>query len=117
MDLVEALLRLDEELAVELEATVVTDVELRDPTLQPVGIELVVPGLVEPVRDVHALAVAADLHHLGTAVERAGVRMRGAADDPAEVHRPGLLGVERIGDVVLQEFAGTPARDIEEAVI
>src|SRR6266851_6155533 len=108
MHLVEALLRLDEELAVELEATVVTDVELRDPALQPVGVELVVPGFVQAVRDVDALAIAADLDHLGTAVERAGVRMRGAADDPAEVHRPGLLGVERIGDVVLPELAGTP---------
>src|SRR3989442_13268656 len=116
MHLVEALLRLHEELAVELDATLVTHVELGDPTLQAVGIELVVPGLVQSIRDVDALAVAAYLHHLGAAVERPGIRMRGAPDDPAEAHRPGLYGAERVGDVVLPEFAGTPARHIEEAV-
>src|SRR5207253_1389352 len=103
--------------AVELDASVVADVELRDPTLQPVGIELVVPRLVQTVRDVHALAVAAHLDHLRTTVERAGVRMRGAANDAAKVYRPGLLGAEWVGDVVLEEFARTPARDIEEAVV
>src|ERR1700694_849404 len=117
MHLVEALLRLHEELAVELDATVFTDVELRDPTLHPVGIELIVPCLVQPVRYIHPLAITAYLNHLRTAVERAGVRMRGTSDDSAEMHRAGFLGVERIGDVVLEEFAGPPARDIKEAVV
>src|SRR5439155_19432306 len=111
------LIRLHEELAVELEATVIAGVELGDPALQAIRIKLVVPCPVQPVRDIDALAVAADLHHLRAAVERTGVRMRGPANDPAEMHRPGLLGAERIGYVVLQEFARAPAGDIEEAVV
>ena len=43
--------------------------------------------------------------------------MRGFPDDAAEVHRSRLLRVERIGDVVLQKLAGSPCRDIEEAVV
>src|SRR5439155_1211201 len=76
--LVEPLIRLHEELAVELEAAVIAGVEFGNPALQAIRIELIVPCLVQPVRNIDALAVAADLHHLRAAVERTGVRMRGA---------------------------------------
>src|SRR5437773_6090633 len=113
----EPLIRLHEELAVELEAAVLAGVKLCDPDLQAIRIELVVPCLVEPIRDIDPLAIAADLDHLRATVERTRCRMRGPANDPAEVHRPRLLGAERIRHVVLQEFAGAPAGNIEEAVV
>ena len=55
-------------------------IDLRQPALDAVGIELVVPRAIERVGHVDALAVAADLDHLRRAVQRLararGMRLR-----------------------------------------
>ena len=68
-------------------------VELDHPAVDALGVELGVPGGVERVGQVDALAVARDLDHLRAAVQRAGGRVRRALDDPAEPHRAGLARV------------------------
>src|SRR3954467_15346788 len=106
-DLVRALaVELDEEVGVARE--VAFAVELDHPAVDALGIELLVPARVERVRQVDALAVAAHLDHLGAAVDLAARRGAGAPDDPAKVHRAGLLGVARVADVVALELARAP---------
>ncbi len=82
-----------------------------------VRVELVVPRRIERVGPVHAPAVAADLDHLRAARERAAVRVRRAAHDAADAHRPREHRVVRIRHVVLAHLAGAPARHVEEAII
>src|SRR5262249_19667641 len=76
-------------------------------------------GCVESVAKVNALAVTAEFNHLRTAVELlprfAGVGC--AADDTTDPEGAHFLRMERVTDVVLDEFACTPARDIQAAVI
>src|SRR5689334_12407814 len=50
-----------EEPLVDAQPAVLADVQLRHPGADPVGIELVVPGAVQRVGEVHPLAVPADL--------------------------------------------------------
>src|SRR5215216_4848142 len=94
-------------------------VQLGRPGPDAVGVEDVVPDPVERVGDVHAAAVAADLHHLRPPSEpqlrRGGVGL--TADDAAELDRAGLDGVEDVADVVLLELAGAPAGDVQPAVV
>src|SRR5205085_5418349 len=82
-------------------------------------IKLRVPRSIERIGEVDALAIAADLDHLRSAVQRSlrTLGVRGLADDSAQVHRSGFSRVERIGDIVLQELAGAPAGNIQEAVV
>src|SRR6185312_4883963 len=86
-------------------------VQLRHPGAYPLGVEDLVPCRVQGIGHVDALAVAADLHHLGPAAERltgyGGVRL--APHDAAQLYRGRLPRVERIGHVVLLEFSGTKA--------
>src|SRR3954464_12467315 len=79
---------LDEELGVDREVAVV--VELDHPAVDALGVELRVPARVQRVREVDALAVAADLAHLRAAGELARRGVRRPPDDPAEVDRAGL---------------------------
>src|SRR5258706_4558761 len=106
---------LEEEPGVQLHASR-ADIDLDHPAADAVRIELVIPGRVETVRELEALAVPADLDHLRTALQRLrGVaRMRRAADDPAQPEGADLLRVEAIGHVLLDEFTRAPARDVEE---
>src|SRR5690606_32121872 len=67
---------LREEARVERHPPVLADVELRRPAHDALRVELLVPGRVERVREVDAPPVAADLHHLRAAVERAPRRRR-----------------------------------------
>src|SRR5438093_294942 len=116
-DLVGACLaEVDQEALVELDAAVRVGVDPGQPALQPGRVELVVPGRVERVRHVDAPAVAADLDHLRPAGQRALLRVRGAAHDPAELDRPGVARLERVGDVVLAKLASPPAGHVEEPV-
>src|SRR5680860_1142444 len=95
------------------------DVDLGHPGADAVGVELVVPRAVERVGEVDPASVSAYLDHLWAAGEW-HVRVRGvwrATDDPAEVHRADFARLGRIGDVVLLQLTGAPARDVEEAVI
>src|SRR5271155_1222040 len=109
----------DKELFIELHPAPGVQIDFRHPALNAIGIKLLVPRGVEGVGKVAALAVAADLDHLWTAVEGHArlVRVGGAANDPTEVDRTGFLRAGGIGDVVLYELAGPPTGDIEEAVV
>src|SRR5437764_5967672 len=117
-DLVRALyLERHEEVRVRSDATIRVGVELHDPPLDALRLELGVPGGVQRVRHIDSLPIPADLHHLRAAVEGAGRRVSALVDDAAEVDRAGELGVERVRNVVLAELAGSPARDVEEPVV
>ncbi len=43
--------------------------------------------------------------------------MSRAADDATDVDRTRLLRIGGVGDVILDELTGPPARNIEEAVV
>ena len=81
-------------------------VQFHHPAPDALGIKLRVPRCIERIREIDAAAVAAHFHHLWAAVERSFglLGMRRVAHNPAEMHRAGFLGVERIGDIVLKEF-------------
>ena len=80
---------------------------------------MLVPRGVERVGEVNTSTVTADLNHLRSAVERllglAGVSR--ATHDAAEMNRTRFLRVGRVRDVILNELAGTPTRNIKEAVV
>src|SRR5438309_11550312 len=82
------LVELDKEFFVEFHSALGIRIDLHHPTLYAIRIELIVPWRVERVGKVHALAVAADLDHLWTAIESllGPLRMSRPAHDPAEVH-------------------------------
>src|SRR5579863_3292043 len=113
------LAELQEEVRIDFQAALGFGIELYHPAPDALGIELHVPRRIERVGEIDAPAVAADLDHLRTAVQRGLglLGMRRVAHDAAEVNRGGLLGVERIGNVVLKEFAGAPAGDVEKTVV
>src|SRR5512134_2998703 len=104
---------------IELHAAVRTDVQLGQPALDAVGIELVVPRAIQRVGHVHAPAVTADLDHLWCAVERlVGTRrMWLTTNDAADLHRAGLDRIERVGHVELLQLARAKARHIQETIV
>src|SRR4029453_14659735 len=85
--------RLQEESGVKLHAALGPHVDLGHPPSDAVRIELLVPRRVETVGEVNALAVAADLDHLRSAVQRfvRVTRVRCAAHDASEPDRARLL--------------------------
>src|SRR5271154_3681915 len=93
-------------------------IELHHPAANSVRIELRVPRRIQRVREIDATSIAAELHHLRAAVQTTtGIfRMRGATHDAAQMHGAGFLGMKRVGNVILQEFAGAPARNVKETV-
>src|SRR6266536_5604639 len=109
----------EEEALVEADAATLADVQLGHPRAHAAGVELLVPGAVQGVGEVHALAVPADLHHLRAAgqwlVRPGGVR--GPAHDAADPHRARLARVDRVGDVVLLELTGAPAGHVQVPVV
>src|SRR5262249_47611440 len=114
-----ALRPVDEEFRVEANAAFGLGIELDHPAVNAVGIELRIDRPIEGVGEIDPPPVAADLDHLRAAVELAvlGAGMDGARNDAADAHFPGQLGIERIGDVILLEVAGAPARHVKEAVV
>jgi hypothetical protein len=94
-------------------------IELRRPGANAVGIEHLVPCPVKRIGDIDPLPVPAQLHHLRSASElypwRRRVRL--AAHNSAEAHRPGLPRVKRVAYVELLEFACGPTRDVQPAVV
>src|SRR5690348_5034876 len=110
---------LHEELRIESHRAVVSDVELHHPTLQAIGVELIVPSAVERVGKIYALSVAADFDHLRSAVERLrGVAwVRRAFGDAADANRTDELRIEWVANVVLSHFSGAPTRCIKVLVV
>src|ERR1700689_1308041 len=102
--------KIDEEFGVEFYAAVISDIELDHPSLDPFGIELLVPGGVQGIGEKHAASVAADFDHLWPAVQRLArlCWMRSATNNSANVHRTDQLGIERVGDVILPHLARSP---------
>src|SRR5207248_6437575 len=97
---------LNKELFIEFHPAFWIIVDFHHPALYSIGIELFVPRGVERVSEIDALAVAADLNHLRSAIERLPgfLRMSCAANDATEVGRPNLLRAGGIRHVVLDEF-------------
>src|SRR5215471_11485216 len=95
------------------------EVDFSDPAPDSFGIELVVPGRIERIAEISALAVAAEFDHLGTSVQllRPIARMRGAPRDASQPDRTDLLRMKRVRDVVLNEFPGAPAGNVEKPVV
>src|SRR5262245_54786502 len=108
-----------EESGVQLHAAAGPHVDFGHPAADAIRVELLVPGRVERVGEVNARAVAADLHHLRSAVQRLSrlARMRRATDDPAEPDGADLLRLEWVAHVVLDELAGPPAGDVQIPVV
>src|SRR5690242_3493823 len=106
---------LEEEALVKTDAAALGDVQLGHPGAYAVRVELLVPRTVERVGEVDALAVAGDLAHLRAAGQWLirPRRVRHAPDNAAEPDRADLARVERVAHVVLLQFAGAPARDVE----
>src|SRR5262245_24248979 len=105
--------------AIEFDTAGRAGVDFGQPSLDAVGIELLVPRPIQRVGDVEALSVAADLDHLWCAVQGC-VRtrwMRLSSNDSSNLHRAGLERIERIGDVELLQLACAPARDIQEPIV
>src|SRR4029434_4579592 len=77
---------------IERDPAVRSHVDLGQPALDPVGIELVIPRAIQRVGHIDALAVAADLDHLRCAVQALPRtrRVRLAANHAAEPHRTRL---------------------------
>src|SRR5207245_11415274 len=109
--------KLEKEVLIELDPALSVCIDLHHPTLYTIRIELLIPRRVERVRKVDALAIAADLDHLRTTVERllGLLRVSRSAHDATEVDRAGLLRACGIGDVVLDELTCPPARNVEKA--
>src|SRR5208282_384439 len=107
------------EFRVDLHAALGLGIELYHPALNSVRIELRVPRCVQRVREIGSASVAAHLHHLRAAIQGcAGIlRMSSAAHDAAQMHGTSLFGMKRVGHVILQKFAGSPAGNVKEAVV
>src|SRR5688572_30969150 len=99
---------LHEESLVERDAAPRPGIQLHHPALKAVGIKLLIDDAIKRVREIDATAIAADLHHLRSAIECAvlGARMAGAGDDAADPNLAGELRLEGIGNVILQQVAG-----------
>src|SRR5262245_34597442 len=81
--------KLHEKIGVEFQAAVGFDIGLHHPTLDPIRIELLVPGSIQGVGKVYSPSIATQLDHLGSAVQRLfRARMRGTPHDATNLHRP-----------------------------
>src|SRR5215475_3055301 len=95
------------------------EVHFGDPAADSVGIELVIPRRIERIAEISALAVAAEFHHLGSSVQ-SFLRIAGMCRPPcyaSQADRTDLLGMKWVRDVVLNEFAGGPAGNVEIPVV
>src|SRR3712207_9233707 len=93
-------IELDEEVGVYRDAPIQVHVSLGDPAADAIWVELCIPGGIQRVAEVHPAPVAAQLHHLRPAVQRASrAGVRHLANYASQMHRASLSGVERVGDV------------------
>ena len=90
----------------------------RHPALDAFRVELGIPREIERIGEVDAAPVAAQLDHLRRAVQRAaGGGMPRSPHDAAHLDDTGELRGFGIRHVVLTQLAGSPAGDIEEAIV
>ncbi len=110
---------LDEKIGIKGNAAIRIGIKLYHPAVDAFGIELIIDGAIQRVGKVDPPPVAADLHHLRTAVQstRANFGMRLAGPDAADPDGASQLGCERVGHVVLAQVAGTPAGHVEKAIV
>src|SRR6266540_5534543 len=103
---------LHEEIWIKLHAAIGIGVDTDHPSFEEVRIELVIPGAVQAIRHVHALAVSADVNHLWTAQKPAVVLgMSFFACDAADLDLTDELWIEWIRNIVLMKLACSPAGD------
>src|SRR5262245_49412423 len=109
----------EEEVVVEGHSSAGVDVDFGHPSPDAIRIDLAVPRRVEAVSDIDSFAVAADFDHLRSAVERLlrRTRMRHASGNATEPDRAHSLRTERVGDVVLDELPGAPARHVQKTIV
>src|SRR5580765_1128165 len=110
---------LDEELFIELHPALRVRLKLNHPTLQTVGINLLIPRSVERIGEIDALAIAADLHHLRAAVQRllGLARVSRPSHNATQMHRARLPLVNWVRNIVFDELPRSPARNIKEAIV
>src|SRR5271155_1965539 len=104
-----------EESWIERHAAFRLGIDFHHPAANAIWIKLRVPRSIERVGEIDAAPIAANFDHLRAAVQgRAGIlRMSCAAHDAAEMDRTGFLGMERVGNIVLKKFPGSPAGDVK----
>src|SRR5579883_2134565 len=108
----------DEEVAIQFDAAFRLGLYLRHPTLEAVRIELRIDRAVERVGEIYPPAVAADLDHLRSPVERsARFGVRGPRHDAAETQGAGEPRLVWVGNVVLLEIARAPTGDVKKLVV
>src|SRR5882724_5749258 len=110
---------LDEEFRIEGDATLGLRVKLYHPAVDAIWIELRIDRAVERVGEIDPSAIAADLDHLRSAVERPvlGARMRCSRDDTPDAHFARHFRLGWVGDVVLLHVACSPTGNIEKAIV
>src|SRR5215211_4306040 len=112
------IIELNEKVGVCGENTFRVYVHLGDPAVDAIRVELRIPGSIQRVAEVQSAPVAAQFHHLRSAVQDlSGLRMRRLADDAAKVDGSRMPRVEWVGDVVLAKLPGCPAGDVEELIV
>src|SRR5215208_2624693 len=109
---------LDEEIRIQFHSAIGVGVDTDHPALEQVGIELVIPGAVQAICYVDALGVPANLDHLGATQQPTFVLgVSFLTGDTADLDLADELWIERIRNIILMEFAGSPAGNIQEAVV
>src|SRR5256885_13884297 len=85
-DLMTALLTMEEEIGIRCQPAGGVGIQLDQPAINPIRVELVLPAPVEPVAEVHPLSVAAHLYHLGTTLQRPRASNRLPAQDASDAN-------------------------------
>src|SRR5215212_4830736 len=92
--------KVDKEVGVKSQPALRIYFGLHHPPRQFFGIELVIPGAVERIGGIDAPAIAADLDLLRAAEQRSR-----------------MLGMAGVRNIILVQFARSPAGDIEVTII
>ena len=119
-DLMNAVIvRLHKEFVIECDPALWRGIEFHHPASDARWIELFIPRGVERIGEIDALTVATDFNHLRAATQRfLGLGgMWCLTHHSTDMHRAGLFGMERVGNVVLQHFPCAPTRDVKKPIV
>src|SRR3954452_9028661 len=110
-----ALWPVDEKFRIEGHPATRLHIELDHPSVEAALVELRIDSSIERIGEIDPAAIPADLDHLRAATELSILRprMRCPRDNAADPHFARELGIERIGDIVLLQIAGAPARHVK----